>query len=460
MVHSLRARLLLWLSVPLAAFVVVTGGQSYDAARRTADLLQDHALLDSARTIIEDVDWDNGALSATIPPAALELFESPWRDQVFYKVSAGNDRLLGGTPDLPPPPANSPLPMFYDSTYAGVPIRAVAYERLLYDSGRAERVTVIVAKTIVSRQAMIDSLWRPQLLREGLMLALVLVLVPLGLTFELRPLIKLKDDVADRTPTQLKPIRLNRLPSELRPIVEAINQCIARLKVHAATQRQFIADAAHQLRTPLTLLTAQTQFASQCDVRDPKLPEALRGVRRTSQKMAELANQLLLLAQAESMASPLPGTRVDLAEVISSVLEEMIQAAERRHIDLGAELADDVQVAGNAGLLASLVLNLIDNAIRYTQMGGRVTAVCRREGQHVVLQVVDNGPGIPAEARAHVFERFYRVAADTEGTGLGLAIVHQVARSHGGTVTVTAGAERVGLVVTVSLPVWLSEESQ
>ena len=456
MVHSLRARLLLWLLVPLAAFVVVTGGESYDAARQTADLVQDHSLLDSARTIIEDVDWDNGSLSASIPPAALELFESPWQDHVFYKVLAGNGRLLGGAPDLPLPRANTAdAPAFYDTTYAGMPIRAVAYERMLYDSGRAERVMVIVGKTIASREAMINALWRPQLARQWLMLALVALLVPLGLTLELRPLMKLKDDVADREAVQLEPIRPDPLPSELRPIVEAINQCIARLKVHAAMQRQFIADAAHQLRTPLTLLTTQTQFASQCDAHDPALYDALKGVRRTSQKMAELTNQLLVLAQAESMAQSSPSQiRVDLTEVVSSVLEEMVQAAERRGIDLGAELADDVHVAGNTGLLASLVSNLIDNAIRYTQPGGRVTAICRSEGGEVMLQVVDNGPGIPAEARAHVFERFYRVAADTEGTGLGLAIVHQVARSHGGSVSVAAGAARVGLVATVRLPVW------
>jgi two-component system sensor histidine kinase TctE len=330
----------------------------------------------------------------------------------------------------------------------------VAYERLLYDSGHAERVTVIVGKTVASHRGMIDDLWRPQLIRQWLMLALVLLLVPLGLTLELRPLMKLKEDVADREPTQLEPIRPDHLPSELRPIVGAINQCIARLKVHASMQRQFIADAAHQLRTPLALLAMQTQFASQCDARDPALFDALKGARRTSQKMAELTGQLLLLAQAESMAPPRMETRVDLAEVVASVLEELIQTAQARDIDLGAELGEGVQVAGNNGLLASLVSNLIDNAIRYTQVGGSVTAICRCEGDEVLLQVVDNGPGIPAEARAHVFERFYRVAADTEGTGLGLAIVHQVARSHGGTVSVGAGAQRVGLVVTVRLPLW------
>ncbi|QGZ65649.1 sensor histidine kinase [Paraburkholderia acidisoli] len=456
MVHSLRARLLLWLLGPLAVFVVVTSGVSYDAARRTADLVQDHALLNSARTIIEDVDWDGGALSANIPPAALELFESPWKDHVFYKVVTSRGRLLGGVPDLPSPAANdAATPVFYDSTYGGEPIRAVAYERRLYDSGRAERVTVIVGKTRASREAMIASLWRPQLLRQWLMLALVGLLVPLGLTLELRPLMKLKEEVADREPAQLEPICPDPLPSELRPIVDAINQCIARLKIHAAMQRQFIADAAHQLRTPLALLTTQTQFASQCDARDPALRDALNGVHRTSRKLAELTSQLLLLAQAESMASSAPvTTRVDLAELISSVLEERVQAAEQRDIDLGAELDEHVYVGGNAGLLASLVANLIDNAIRYTQAGGCVTARCRRDRDEITIEVADNGPGIPAEARMHVFERFYRVATDPEGSGLGLAIVHQVARSHGGSVKVAPGAEQVGLVATVRLPAW------
>ncbi|MGV2289693.1 sensor histidine kinase [Trinickia sp. YCB016] len=458
MLLSLRARLLLWLLLPLALFVFVTGRMSYDAARQTADLLQDNALLSSARTIIEDVDWENGALTANIPPAALEIFESPYQDQVFYKVIVGRDRLLGGSPDLALPAGHARFPVFYNTTLGELPIRAVAYERQLYDSGRAEQVTVIVGKTQASRQAMIEDLWRPQLVRQWLMLALVVVLVPFGLTMELRPLMKLKDDVADREPMELEPIRVHHLPSELRPIVDAINQCIARLKLHTTTQRQFIADAAHQLRTPLTLLDTQVQCASQCDLRDPALTEALTGIRRTSQKMADMTSQLLLLAQAESVSLPRMQARVDLAAVVSSVLEELVVAAQQRQIDLGAELDDGLYVAGSESLLAALVSNLVDNAIRYTHEGGSVTALCRRDGGEVVLQVVDNGPGIPAEARAHVFERFYRVSSDVEGSGLGLAIVHQIALSHGGTVTMTPGAGRIGLVMTVRLPAWRTEE--
>ncbi|PMS25065.1 sensor histidine kinase, partial [Trinickia soli] len=435
MMHSLRARLLWWVLLPLAAFMLVAGVMAYDASRQTAALLQDSQLLASARTIGEDVEWNNGDLTAKIPPAALEMFESPYQDHVFYKVVADGDRLLGGSPELAlPEGAHDTYPVFYDTTLDGESIRAVAFRRQLYNSGEALPVVVVVAKTQASRKGMLAQLWHPQLVRQGLMLLLAVLLVLIGLTSELRPLMKLKEDVADRDPMELEPVRVDHLPTELRPIVDAINQCIARLKVHASTQRQFIADAAHQLRTPLTLLDTQVQCARQCVDDEPALSDALAGIHRTSRKMTEITNQLLLLARAES--APSRNVAVDMTQVVSSVLEELILAAQRREIDLGAELQDEARVAGNEQLLTALVANLVDNAIRYTQEGGSVTARCRREGDEVVLEVVDNGPGIPAEIRAHVFERFYRGMTNVEGTGLGLSIVQRIAQSHGGTVGV------------------------
>jgi two-component system sensor histidine kinase TctE len=451
MMHSLRARLLWWVLLPLAAFMFVAGMMSYDAARQTAALLQDNALLASARTIGEHIVWDNGELRADVPPAALEIFESPYQDHVFYRIVAG-DRLLGGTPDLALPSTDSVYPVFYDTTLDGQSLRAVAYQRQLYNSGSVLSVVVVVGKTQASRVGMLAQLWRPQLIRQGLMLVLAVVLVLIGLTSELRPLMKLKDEVADRDPMQLEPVRVDHLPSELRPIVDAINQCIARLKLHTATQRQFIADAAHQLRTPLTLLDTQVECARQCATGEPALTDALAGIHRTSRKMTEMTNQLLLLARAES--APEPDVAVDMTQVVSAVLEELILAAQRREIDLGAELEGDLRVAGSAQLLTALVFNLVDNAIRYTQIGGAVTARCRHVDGEVVLEVIDNGPGIPAEMRAHVFERFYRGMTDVEGTGLGLAIVQRIAQTHGGTVGVAPGAGRVGLVATVRLPAW------
>jgi two-component system sensor histidine kinase TctE len=449
---SLRGRLLWWLLLPLALFVAVSGALSYQNMQETADLLQDNALLSSVRVIGEDIDWDNGNIAVQIPPAALELFESPEQDNVFYRVEGKQHRLLAGNPDLRLPAGLSSVPVFYTTTLDdGRRVRAVAYVRQLFDSGLTEEVTVAVAKTQRSRDVMVSRLWHPQLIRLFLMLVLAMLLVYLGLTFELRPLMKLKDDVADRGPLQLEPIRAENLHFELRPIVDAINQCIARMSQQTATQRQFISDAAHQLRTPLTLLDAQIQFARQRGGHDEPLSDALTSMHTSSRKMTTLTNKLLLLAQAESVTPSGVQDQVDLTMVIAGVLEQLIALAQKRDIDLGAELEEDLVVIGDEALTTALVTNLVDNALRYTQPGGCVTVAAQRDEDRVILRVVDNGPGISAEARGRAFERFYRASSDTDGTGLGLAIVREIAYGQGGTVALAAGAGGIGLVVTVEL---------
>ncbi|PRF72190.1 sensor histidine kinase [Burkholderia multivorans] len=454
MAHSLRGRLLWWLLLPLAVFVLIAAAMAYDAARRTADLVQDSTLVASARTIGEDIEWRNGLPVADVPPAALEIFESPSRDSVFYKVIDSDGRLLAGNPALDVVARHGAEPVAYDTTLDGTRLRAVAYDRQLYDEGQVDTVTVVVAKTTRSRNAMVATIWRPQLVRLALMLVLAVALVYLGLTFELRPLMKLKDDVADRGPMELEPIRPERLQHELRPIVDAINQCIARLNTHTATQRRFIADAAHQLRTPIAVLDTQIQYAQQRGHDDRELASVLDSMQRSSRKMADVTDKLLLLAHAEATPSTLLTQRVDLATLVSSVLEETIVLAQRRDIDLGAELGERLDVAGSGSLLSALVTNLVDNAVRYTQPGGCVTVAARRDGDTVVLDVIDDGPGIPAEARPHVFKRFYRVSSDTEGSGLGLAIVSEIAQAHGGSATLAPGPGNRGVVVTVRLPAY------
>ncbi|SIT41661.1 Integral membrane sensor signal transduction histidine kinase [Paraburkholderia ribeironis] len=452
---SLRGRLLWWLLLPLAAFVSISGVISYRFAQTNADLVQDNALLSSMRIIGEDVDWANGTVSIQVPPAALELFESPEQDSVFYRVEASGHRLLAGMPDLPLPPHVGDSPKLYVTHLAdGRAVRAVAYMRQLYDSGRNEEVVVAVAKTERSRDAMVWRLLRPQLFGEVLTLVLAMVFVYLGLTFELRPLMKVKDDVADRNPSELEPIRVTRLHVELRPIVDAINQCIARMGQQAATQRQFISDAAHQLRTPLALLLAQIQFARQRDNRDVPLAEALAGMHKSSRKLTTLTNKLLLLAQAESPAPSGEHERVDLSALIAGVLEELIAFAQSREIDLGAELEDGLSVAGDEALTAALVTNLVDNALRYTQPGGRVTVQTQRRDDMAVVRVIDNGPGISAQARERVFERFYRASSHAEGTGLGLPIVREIAHRQGGTIRLESNEEGAGLVATVEMRLW------
>lgn len=454
MTNSLRVRLLWWLLLPLALYVFVTAKTEHDNARHTADLVQDNLLVASARMISGEVEWADGALVVDMPPAAIEVFASPYGDQVFYSVRLEDGRLLAGLPDFPSAtgrvadPATEP--QWFDATLRGQRVRAVSLVRLMYDNGATRRVQILVGKTTRSRDAMVEAVWRPQLIRQIEMIVLAVALVCIGLTFELRPLMKVKDDVADRDPMQLAPLRVERLHTELRPIVDAINQCIARLGLQVATQRRFIADAAHQLRTPLTLLGTQLQFARQRRSIEPELSEVLAAMHRSNQSMVGLTNKLLLLAQAESADySQLASQNVDLSALATEVVEELALLAQTREIDLGVELRGPACVTGHRALLAALVSNLAENAIRYTQRGGHVTVTVKRADGRVVLTVCDNGPGIPAEARSRVFEPFYRAATDTEGTGLGLAIVREIVQAHRGEIELGAGPDGRGVTVTV-----------
>ncbi|WOD16809.1 sensor histidine kinase [Paraburkholderia kirstenboschensis] len=462
MTNSLRVRLLWWLLVPLALYVFVTGKAEYDNARRTADLVQDNQLISSARMIAGEVEWVDGFLRVDVPPAALEIFASPYRDQVFYSVNVDDRQLLAGTPDFPPRPAQAAdTPDHYDTALYGQNVRAVGLVRLMYDNGATRRVRVTVGKTVRSRDAMAEQLWQPQLVRQIEMIALAVALVCIGLTFELRPLMKVKDEVADRDPMQLEPIRVDRLHTELRPIVEAINQCIARLGVQVAAQRRFIADAAHQLRTPLTLLGTQLQFARQQGGLNAALDEALAAMHRSNRSMVGLTNKLLLLAQAEAADNrQVIVETVDLVPLAMEVVEDLALLAQGRQIDLGAELCDIAPVAGHRGLLQALIVNLAENAIRYTGSGGHVTVAVTADAHRVTVSVIDDGPGIPAESRSRVFEPFFRASTDTEGTGLGLAIVREIADAHKGDIALEPGEGGKGVHITVSFPRAASGQSR
>jgi two-component system, OmpR family, sensor histidine kinase TctE len=447
MTNSLRVRLLWWLLVPLAIYVFVTGKAAYDNARHTADIVQENTLLASARMIAGEVEWSDGMLRVDVPPAALEVFASPYGDQVFYSVSVDDGRLLAGAPDFPVSESVAhDSPAFFDAEHHSKPIRAVAFVRQMYDNGAVRRVLVSVGKTEASRDAMVRQLWRPQLVRQIEMVLLAVALACIGLTFELRPLLKVKDEVMDRDPMQLEPLRVERLHSELRPIVEAINQCIARLGMQVAAQRRFIADAAHQLRTPLTLLETQLQFARQHRAMEPSLNEALAAMQRSNRSMVGLTNKLLLLAQAEAADyTQLAKQKIDLAAIAQDVAEDLALYAQNREIDLGAEFDGACWLIGHEALLTALVFNVTENAVRYTPSGGHVTVRVAREAERVVLTVIDDGPGIPAEARSRVFEPFYRASADTEGTGLGLAIAKEIVLAHRGEIALRTREK--GLIV-------------
>ncbi|MBP0597800.1 sensor histidine kinase [Herbaspirillum sp. LeCh32-8] len=465
MIDSLRLRLLLWLLIPMTVYVGLSASDAYDNAVSSATLIQDRALVASARMMAGQVAWQDGAPVVSIPPAALEMFASPAQDAVYYQVLMDDNTLLAGRPDFPAEPDFAAIHPAYNTTdFDGRPLRVVSYIRALYDEGTLRMVAVSVGQTMQGHQQMISELWQPSLRRQLVLLLLAVALVVLGLTIELRPILSVKDELAARDPNSLTPLRAGQLQVELRPIVEAINQYIQRLNAQVTVQKRFVADAAHQLRTPLTVIDSQIQFARQLD--DPaRLPQVLAALHEGSRNMTDLTNKLLQLSQAEaSNSSAFPRGPVDLVAVAATVLEELAGLALKKRIDLGMETElDSALVNGNEAQLAGMLMNLIDNALRYTPEGGKVTVGLAREvGEpaHYVASISDNGPGIPAEVRERVFERFYRNAApDQPGSGLGLAIVREIVQASQGTITLDTPEDGSGLVATVRLPA-LPEDGQ
>jgi two-component system sensor histidine kinase TctE len=283
-----------------------------------------------------------------------------------------------------------------------------------------------------------------------------------ALTLELRPIVRLSQQLAQRDPLHLDlVVDPAALHSELRPVADTINRFVGQLKAHSEAQRRFIADAAHQLRTPLAMQASQIEFArytrqhrGEWDTRRADMDAMWVAMQTSNRRLVDVTNKLLLLAQAEHGDAHTRLERVDLSAVALRCVEQLAALADRRRIDLGLEATPCAVVLAQPALLDALTGNLLDNALRYTQEGGRVTVGVRQlEGGAVELTVEDNGPGIAPEVRERVFERFYRVAQDTEGTGLGLAIVREIARAFDANVDLAANPrEASGLLVTVLFP--------
>jgi two-component system sensor histidine kinase TctE len=266
----------------------------------------------------------------------------------------------------------------------------------------------------------------------------------------LRPLLQLRNEVARRSSQDLSPLPENKVVAEVRPLIHSFNGLMERLDESLILKRRFIADAAHQLRTPLGGLKAQAELAQLLD--DPvEIRHSLQQISRAADHAAHLANQLLLLARAEPGAQD-SMEELDLAGLARDVTRYWVQHALHKSIDLGFEIADsDFLIAGNALLLGEMLNNLIDNALRYTPSGGHVTVRISRDDETVVLEVEDNGLGIQECERERVFERFYRVlGSNQEGCGLGLSIVREVADRHCAEVSLLSGAEGVGTLVRIT----------
>lgn len=434
---SLRARLLGWILLPLAGLITVNAWVAYGNAVEASNEAYDRALYLASRALAEELVWRQGALQVSVLRAAGYLLENHTGSRLYYRVADAAGRHLAGDPALPPPhagPAASvryhALVQFEDGEFRGRPVRLAHLTHVLEDERDQPHILKIsVAETLETRQQMVRQQLRETLLSQGLLLLAAALLVVVGVQRGIRPLEHFRQRLAARDDDDFSPIAPPDLPRELHPLVGTLNGYLARLGRLIDIRKRFLDNAAHQLRTPLTVLKTQLALAD----RDPA---AVAAARRTTDDAVRLTEQLLALTRAEH-AGALPAAAnaasVDLVALARQVIEEYLPRALQRGDDLGFETdVPACEVPGSAALLHEALANLIDNALHHTPPGTRVTV---RVGARW-LEVEDSGPGIPAEHQAYVFERFYRAApASRRGSGLGLAIVREIAQQYGAQVT-------------------------
>ena len=456
---SLRRRLLLFVALPLSALLVAGAALTYGLAMYYANSVYDRWLLDSARALGQLVNSDAGRNELS-DQARILLQYDPF-DRVVYAVRSTHYGLLAGDSALPQPKAAAPQrdPVFSDFSEGERSMRMVSVLIANQDDPR-DTLVVSAAETVRKRHLLARELLTATVPIEFALIVLAMGLVWFGVNHGLRVLEPLTREIRLRHAGDLSPLRSEGVPVEVQPLVTTIDALLARVERMLAQQQRFIADAAHQLRTPLAGLRLQAERAL-ADPRPQTVRDALTHVERLSAGTARAAGQLLALARAQAPDQALGAAKpLDLAELVRDEIAARVPGALSQHADLGySGPTRGVRVLGDAALLRELLGNLVDNALRYGRRDGVVTVSLQRSSDaEAILAVSDDGAGVPQRLWPRLGERFFRIEGNAsdrsgrDGSGLGLAIVREIAERHGATVRFGTGAEGRGLRVEVRLP--------
>lgn len=414
--NSIRLRLLKWLLGPILLVNLVLAGLVAALAWTPAQVAFDGGLVETANGLAARLAAGG---APQLPPAGPDAGRS------WFVVRDGQGQRLAGAPVFPVLQPGAP----YDADIGGEPVRVVA---LAVATPGGERL-LGVARTLRQRLEVRSAIVRSLVLLVSLVTLTLVGVVWLSVGNGLRPLARIRAELAAREPGDLAPIPQASVPYEIAPVVAGFNELLDKVEAGARAQRDFLADMAHQLRTPLAGMQLQLEWLRARHAGDPETGRALGMMELANERMIRQVNQLLALARAREGRQDAQHAPLDLAQLIGESIQLFVGQAAAKDIDLGFELAP-APVDGDAFQLRDLVDNLVDNALRYTPPGGRVTVGCAREGDAVLFTVDDSGPGIPPARRAAVFERFVRLDDETTGSGLGLAIVRDIALAHGATV--------------------------
>jgi signal transduction histidine kinase len=432
-VTSLRRRLLVALLGAVFVAGLVATAASYYTARAEVGALLDEELRQVALSLRDHAVLDLGRLAPGGREPAQRVVVQIWdpRGVAVYLSNAATPLPLNRTPG------------FSDLTHEGRQWRMF--------TARSGSQTIQVAQSTAVRTELAAAAALRLLVPILAVLPLLAVLVWVILDRGLAPLARVARAVGARSPSSLDPLPSERLPGEVRPLVDALNGLLARLGDAFTMQRRFAADAAHELRTPLTALALQIQLAERARG-DAERVAALAKLKDGVARATRLVQQLLAMARLEPEAAQAPSAPVALDAFAQSVVGELAPLAAAKPVALAATRVEPVDVKGNEDALRLLAGNLVDNAIRYAPPGGRVEVRAFRRGADAVLEVADDGPGIPVAERARVFDRFYRVpGTDAPGSGLGLALAKQVADLHHGRIELDDGLGGRGLTARVVL---------
>ena len=451
--HSLFGEILDWMLAPLLLLWPMSIAITYLVAKSIANQPFDDALEDRVTVLGQQIRTVAGKAAGQLHPSGRDILRADDVDSVYYLLAGPDGELLDGDRDLPRPKPNSAdeharsgAVAFRNDSIHGTPIR-VAFTYVNLDPLHERTVTpppepplalVQVAETLDKRAHLANEIIKGVILPQFIILPVILALVWFALARGLTPLAELQQRIRARPQGDLSPIDPRQVPEEISPLVGSFNDMLERLGETVEMQKRFIADAAHQMKTPLAGMRMQSELALR-QVDPAEIHRSLEQLAKSSESATRLVNQLLALARAENQPQAgLAFAEVDLTVVARETVQAWVQASFAGEIDLGFEPPEQpVMIAGQPLMLREMLSNLIDNALRYTPPGGSVTVRVRCDGEHAQLEVEDTGPGIAPNERERVFERFYRIlGSNTQGSGLGLAIVREIAQQHGAEIDV------------------------
>ena len=456
--RSLKSRLAVWVLLPAILLMAIDLVVTYHSSGQIATLVQQQLLHGSAKFISQQLVFIDGSYELSVPPAAFELFKSEYKDRVFYSVHTKEGKLISGGDELPPYQGSLQIEEeeYFVTSLFGEPVRVIAFAHALTNSSSGDYAITQVAQTLRGHEEFREELLWSTIRGHLILMSVTIIALFIALHWTLNPLKEFGRTLLQRQPGSLEKLQNDHAPTELEPVIQALNDYAARLGNTLSSYEKFVSDTAHHLRTSLAIINSQVDFGKRNDSRNNVQQDVLDAIQKALKHCIKVINQLLVLASVEhTKHDRYLASDVQVSKIIIAVIEEMAPLAQQREIELGVDCFDDsIHIFAPNQLLHELFSNLIDNAIQHMGKAGTVITSLRCEGEFALVSITDNGIGIPADLHQKVFERFFQIdKSSTNSSGLGLAIVKEICDSLNARILLSTPSSETGLQVTIQFPI-------